>query len=86
MTYCVKCGYSSPENEEYCSECNDPINLRLVRYGRLEEKAKNNLQAMTRATTENRYCEKCEKVFPPSQENCPVCGETTKSLDESQLD
>ncbi len=84
MTYCPECGCYSPTDEQYCPENCDTIAESLFRSsdGKLgSEKAPKTLPA----TTANRFCGYCDKVFAPEVETCPGCHKKTSPLTESHL-
>ncbi|MCX6763775.1 MAG: hypothetical protein NTZ97_03540 [Candidatus Moranbacteria bacterium] len=79
MKYCPICGTFSTADEQTCSNPScDIIEKALL---------KSNYQPaeMLQATTENRFCGYCNKVFAQNMEICPKCHKKTDPMAETHL-
>ncbi len=85
-TFCPNCGHFSSTNESICSnpECS-VIEKTLLGYGRGAENLIFSFKMYT-ATTENRFCGHCNKIFRPDKMICPFCNRETSQLTESHLE
>lgn len=77
MTYCPVCGHFSSANEYNCSNPNCNVIEKAIHKGKG--------QKMLQATTENRFCGYCNKIFAPEQKICHWCEKATYSLTPSHL-
>jgi len=85
LWYCPECGSFYPTDEQHCSNrlCHAIDDAMRKSLGGEAESFE--VSRLVQATTENRFCGRCNKIFAPDRQTCAECGRATSPLTDGHL-